>query len=164
MKERERIAKWLFRQLSDAIQFLHCKKSIVHRDIKLDNILYSSFDRKLKLTDFTVAKEFSADDRIFESEGTPEFSAPETNDISNEDGHLPKPLDMWSIGVCYFTYVTGVLPFFETPERDHNIETYKEELEGLSEGLRGMLKKLLIKDPSMRCTIEELVEWFSKEG
>lgn len=57
---------------------MHEECKIIHRDIKLDNILFDSRDMRVKLTDFTVARADIEDDtRLFDSEGTPSFTAPE---------------------------------------------------------------------------------------
>jgi serine/threonine protein kinase len=46
----------MFKQLAEAIHYLHEDINIIHRDIKLDNILFSSTEMKIKLTDFTVSR------------------------------------------------------------------------------------------------------------
>jgi serine/threonine protein kinase len=84
---------------------MHEELKIIHRDIKLDNILFSSKDMKVKLTDFTVARADIEDDtRLFDSEGTPAFTAPECH-IVEESGYRPKPTDIWSFGICLYAYV-----------------------------------------------------------
>jgi len=49
----------------------------VHRDLKLENILFSSKSHVLKITDFTVAREVAPGAKAFDCEGTPAFTAPE---------------------------------------------------------------------------------------
>lgn len=51
---KEDVAKCLFKQLIEALAYCH-RKSILHRDIKLDNILLDA-DGQVKLCDFGVGK------------------------------------------------------------------------------------------------------------
>ena len=86
--------------------------NVIHRDIKLDNLLFSSKDMMIKITDFTVARaDIKEETRLFDSEGTPAFTAPECH-IVEEKGYLPKPTDMWSFGVCLHAYVCQIVPFY----------------------------------------------------
>ena len=74
----ELVAQYLFRQLIAAIAHLHHQLNIIHRDLKPDNILFCSQNAEIKLTDFTVARgELTNDARLYDSEGTPCFTAPE---------------------------------------------------------------------------------------
>jgi serine/threonine protein kinase len=67
---------------------------------------------KVKLTDFTVARENITESTVlFDSEGTASFTAPECH-IVEEGGYKPKPTDIWSFGVCLYTYVSGCVPFY----------------------------------------------------
>lgn len=103
--EVEQVARFIFRQLAEAVLYLHEELKIIHRDIKLDNILFSSEDLRVKLTDFTVSRgDINEDTRLFDSEGTPSFTAPECH-IVEEGGYKPKPTDMWSFGVSLYAYV-----------------------------------------------------------
>jgi serine/threonine protein kinase len=50
--------------------------------------------------------------RLFDSEGTACFTAPECHIVAKE-GYLPKPTDIWSFGICLYSYVNdGSLPFY----------------------------------------------------
>jgi serine/threonine protein kinase len=50
------VARYIFRQLAQALNYLHSDLGMIHRDLKLDNVLLSSHDMRVKLTDFTVAR------------------------------------------------------------------------------------------------------------
>ena len=115
--EVEQVAQYLFRQLAAAIAHLHTKLQIIHRDIKPDNILFCSQNSEIKLTDFTVARgEIGDETRLFDSEGTPCFTAPECH-VVEKDGYSPRPTDIWSFGVCLYTFVNdGKLPFYGQSE------------------------------------------------
>jgi len=76
--EVEQVAQYLFRQLVAAVMHLHDRMNVIHRDIKPDNILFNGQTGEIKLTDFTCAREgIEAGVRLFDSEGTPCFTAPE---------------------------------------------------------------------------------------
>jgi len=84
----ESTAKFIFRQLIEALEYLH-SKNIVHRDIKLDNILINNFSVikvfdfnlhlhiKLKICDFGVSKEITKHEKMTDQCGTPVYMAPE---------------------------------------------------------------------------------------
>ncbi len=141
---------------------------MIHRDIKPDNILYSSALHRLKLADFTVARDIDETTRLFDSEGTPAFTAPETA-IVEENGYAPKPTDVWSIGVCLYCYVAGgKVPFYGQSEIEMQINAREKELEfpaEFSKELVDLLKGVLDKKPESRLTIDQTLshEWFSKE-
>ena len=64
------------------------------------------------MSDFTVSRgEIDNTTKLFDCEGTPSFTAPECTVVEKE-GYLPKPTDIWSYGVCLFTYVAGIVPFY----------------------------------------------------
>ena len=112
LPEIEQVAQFLFRQLLAAVVTMHDEMNIIHRDIKPDNILFNSHTASLKLTDFTVARgEIMPNTVLFDSEGTACFTAPECH-VVDKEGYKPKPTDIWSFGVCLYTFVSGKVPFY----------------------------------------------------
>jgi [calcium/calmodulin-dependent protein kinase] kinase len=102
---------------------------IIHRDIKLDNILFSSKEMKIKITDFTVSRANIGDEtRLFDSDGTPAFTAPECH-IVESTGYKPKPTDIWSFGVCLYTYISGKVPFYGEGELEMQINSRNKEVD-----------------------------------
>ena len=113
----EETVQYLMRQIVDAINYLH-KKNILHRDIKLDNILLNfenEEDRKnenlmkaqIKIIDFGFARHLSPSDLAYSTLGSPINMEPgilrKLNKMqhSKEYGYDQKA-DIWSLGtVCY---------------------------------------------------------------
>lgn len=105
-KLREDAAKVIFRQIMQGINYLHAN-GIVHRDIKLDNILLDGHGN-VKIGDFGVSKMVKANELLFEQCGTPAYIAPE---IIREIGYKGFPVDIWSAGICLFAILYGNVPF-----------------------------------------------------
>lgn len=51
----ESLSRHLFRQIVDALSYLHCNAKVVHRDLKLENILLDK-NFQIKLCDFAMSK------------------------------------------------------------------------------------------------------------
>jgi len=88
------------------ISYLHAN-GIVHRDIKLDNILLDG-KGNVKIGDFGVSKKITQNELLFEQCGTPAYIAPE---IVRELGYKGYPVDIWSAGICLFAILYGNVPF-----------------------------------------------------
>ncbi len=74
-KLSEQHAKLIFRQIIEALQYIHSQR-VVHRDIKLDNILID-LNNNIKICDFGVSKQIKKGDIIYDQCGTPAYIAPE---------------------------------------------------------------------------------------
>ena len=103
---KEEVAKSVFKQLINGIAYCH-SKSILHRDIKLDNILLSS-NGEVKICDFGVSKVVKRGEMMTEQCGTPAYIAPE---ILADRGYEGFAVDIWSAGVVLYAMLYGVVPF-----------------------------------------------------
>jgi len=103
-KEEEYIP--IFEGIVRSLHYLHQKK-ILHRDIKLDNILLD-WEKNVKVCDFGVSRKMKKNEKIFEHIGTPAYLAPE---IIKEKGYEGFSADIWSLGILSFIALTGEVPF-----------------------------------------------------
>jgi tRNA A-37 threonylcarbamoyl transferase component Bud32 len=92
-KLKECVAKVAMKQILDGLYHIH-SKSILHRDIKLDNILLTS-SGEIKICDFGVSKLMVKGKKIKEQCGTPAYIAPE---ILRDEGYEGFEVDIWSAG------------------------------------------------------------------
>jgi serine/threonine protein kinase len=98
----EPFAALLFGQVAAGIA--HCHScGVAHRDIKLENILFTKFPR-VKVADFGLCG-FFTDGKLFNTFcGTACYAAPECLKRQTYDGRLS---DVWSLGVLLFSMLTG---------------------------------------------------------
>ena len=88
------------------MNFLHINR-ILHRDIKLDNILLNDKEN-CKICDFGVSRFFDKFEESKEKCGTPAYLAPE---IIKGNGYSGFSVDIWSLGVLLFSLLVGKMPF-----------------------------------------------------
>jgi len=99
-------AKKIFKQLIEGLNHLH-QKNIVHRDIKLENILLDS-KLNLKIIDFGFSIEHPKDKTLNVFCGTPSYMAPELAMKKDYYGHL---IDIWAAGILLYVLLVGYFPF-----------------------------------------------------
>ena len=80
---------------------------IVHRDVKLENILLDASNR-IKLIDFGLAANTMPGKKLKVHCGSPSYAAPEIVARRLYDG---PPVDVWSLGVVLYGMICGHLPF-----------------------------------------------------
>lgn len=79
---------------------------VVHRDLKPENVLLSD-DGRIKVTDFGLARELSANTDTGSLVGTVAYLAPEVI----RRGKAETPSDIYSFGIMLFEMLTGRQPF-----------------------------------------------------
>ncbi|RIA96016.1 kinase-like domain-containing protein [Glomus cerebriforme] len=157
----------IFLEISEAIRYLHNDMRLVHKDIKLDNVLLGK-DDNWKICDFGLTEfQNSANgynNILYNSVGgSLAYCAPEQlrSPIPLKDPSV----DIWSLGVVLFAMVTGQLPFSDSfgPRLQFKIINgrYDESLldnAGVSCDLRDLLKGMFKTKPDQRLTISQVLE------
>lgn len=106
----EQSINYIMKQLFSALAYLHSMK-IVHRDIKLDNIVILSNDDSsglysIKIIDFGTATKVSSFRTQAKICGTRSYMAPEVF-----QGKINVKSDVWSSGVFLYLLFMGKFPF-----------------------------------------------------
>ncbi|KAI0746748.1 hypothetical protein C8Q80DRAFT_1345139 [Daedaleopsis nitida] len=151
----------LFGQLCLAVAYVH-EKGIVHRDLKLENVLLDERCR-VKLGDFGFTREFEKGSLLETFCGTTGYAAPE---MLLAKKYLGPEVDVWSLGVILYTLLTGMLPFDDDDDgvmREKVIKGVYEDPEWLSDDSRNLLSNVLQVDPTKRLTIAQILThaWFT---
>lgn len=158
-------ARIVMHRLISAIAYLH-KQGLVHRDLKLENILLSNNpndpadDFYIKVTDFGLSIKKAgntADDMMDEFCGTPMYMAPEIL----ENKTYSEKCDVWAMGISMCILLTGVPPFQgESDLRTANIKLKFAEKEwtSISVAAKDCIERMLILDPAPRMTASELLD------
>ncbi len=102
----EQKGRVIFRQVVEGIKHCHLK-NVLHRDIKLDNILLDG-EFSVKICDFGVSRFIKKGNYIREQCGTPAYIAPE---IIKDKGYEGFSADLWSLGVLLYVMISGTFPF-----------------------------------------------------
>ena len=155
-KLNESTAKIIFKQIIEGLKYIH-SKNIVHRDIKLDNILID-LTNTIKICDFGVSRKLqNASDTMHEKCGTPAYIAPE---IFKGHGYEGYACDIWSAGVTLYYMVGGVQPFKANNLKELQkvvISGKFERLENVSNELNDLINGMLIVDPKKRMNINQIL-------
>lgn len=108
-------------QLAMGLKYLH-DQNVIHRDLKLGNILLKENKKDLKICDFGLAARLTDDKPERDTLcGTPNYICPE---IINKQNY-GKKVDIWSFGCILYSMVTGSPPF-ETSSIQETLRSVKE--------------------------------------
>ena len=168
----EDIVQHIMRQIVSAVQYLHLNR-IIHRDLKLDNILVnfaSDYDKQtlnlkncqVKIIDFGFATILNSD-KTNTVLGTPPNMDPKileqiTTGIPT-NGYTEK-VDIWSLGTLCYEMIMGYSPFRATNMQ----ELYQKVKKGnyilpsnLSEEIVSFINSMLQQDDEERADADELL-------
>lgn len=129
-------------QIAEAIRFCHNSK-VIHRDLKLENILFSSkSSTSLKIVDFGIAGICAGGTNGERSDaGSLLYIAPEV--LSGLDNRANPALDIWSMGCIFYSLLTNNLPFMGETQDDIIKKILKGEYPPLSASISKPWHKLI---------------------
>lgn len=157
----ENEAKYRFKIIFEAIQYLHERK-IIHRDIKLENVIITE-KRNLKLIDFDLCYNPKRKN-LPNGCGTLPYLAPEIINCRSYDNKI----DVWSLGITLYASVLGYFPFDSSDLYSYSYEAltkkpYFDFTKNLSNDFIDLIGRMLEKNPLKRISIKECLmhPWFS---
>lgn len=168
----ENLTKAITKQLLQGLQFIH-KKGIIHRDIKLENLLIEILNRdevSVKITDFGMAQYLNPDDdKMNMQAGSSSYIAPEVLSW----GPLTEKSDVWSAAIVTYILMQGAFPFdgnnFDQVYtsimlKDLNKEWSSAKWSHISQDAKDFLNLCFTKDPKMRPSCSDLLnhQWFKQ--
>ncbi len=139
-------------RVAEALDYAHGQQ-VVHRDIKPSNIMYDAQTDTVKVTDFGIARiTDSSKTKTGVVLGTPSYMSPEQLSGKKLDGRS----DIFSLGVTFYSLLTGALPFkadsmaalmYKIANEPHeDIRTLRSELdERLAQIINKMLEKNVLQ-------------------
>jgi len=170
----EEVVQYLMRQIVDGIKYLH-GKHILHRDIKLDNILVkfdSEEDKikrnmmkaKVKIIDFGFARYLDPKQLAFSTLGSPINMEPgilrKLNKMENSrDYGYDEKADIWSLGTICYEMLIGKCTFDANSMKELIGKVEKGNYllpTSLSKESASFLNGMLQYDPKKRLNAEQL--------
>ncbi|KAI9344338.1 kinase-like domain-containing protein [Obelidium mucronatum] len=164
-KMGEGIAKLIFKQIAEAVKYLH-GKGFVHRDIKDENVIIDD-SMRVKLIDFGASSTIpsSKSDWFTTFDGTIAYAPPECcplDEMTPIEPYRGPEQDVWSLGMLLYILVETKPPFTKTSTRFER--SVKPELgAGRSEGVKDLVAKMMDPDVEKRITMVDVCnhEWLA---
>ncbi|KAG2203615.1 hypothetical protein INT47_011709 [Mucor saturninus] len=170
--DEEKVKK-VFLQVLNAVKWLH-GHNIVHRDLKLENILIQKKDNDeiLKITDFGLARVVDPESPLLTTRcGSEEYAAPEIIQQS-KDGYDGRKTDTWSLGIILYALLVGYLPFRYDPRKNERVSQLfyrivRAEVKWpadtqISPEAKHVVRSILERNPDKRISIHQIEDlpWF----
>ncbi|KAJ5561849.1 Oligopeptide transporter OPT superfamily [Penicillium sp. DV-2018c] len=161
-KLKEKQARKFARQIASALDYCH-RNSIVHRDLKIENILISKTG-DIKIIDFGLSNLFSPRSLLKTFCGSLYFAAPELLQARQYTG---PEVDVWSFGIVLYVLVCGKVPFDDQSMPQLHAKIKKGVVEyppGLTAECRHIISRMLVTDPKQRASLSEIMNhpWMIK--
>jgi serine/threonine protein kinase len=161
---------YLCRYVAQSLSDMH-KLGIIHRDLKLENILLKSAEdlAETRITDFGLSNSFK-NVMLTSFVGTRNFMAPE---MLQKNRQYDNKVDMWGLGTVIYTMLSSKVPFFCTGEVSTSEflelvqagpEFVPADWGGITAEGRAVVECLLCADPEKRMTADQFLhtEWLEK--
>lgn len=153
----------IFVQIVDVMKYLHKEMQIVHRDLKLENIMFDS-NYNIKIIDFGFSRSLSGDALLRTQCGSILYCAPEVI----KGIKYSYSVDIWSAGVILYVLVAGHFPF-----DSQNITQLAQRIlysdfdcpKKFSTQFEDIIRLMLEKYPDDRIDIDKVIEhpWVNEE-
>ncbi|CDH52500.1 cbl-interacting serine threonine-protein kinase16 [Lichtheimia corymbifera JMRC:FSU:9682] len=177
----EELIRRIFTELLHVVLWLH-EHNIVHRDLKLENILIH-MDKdghpRLKVTDFGLARVIDPTAPILTTRcGSEEYAAPEIVQSMGYDG---RRTDTWAVGIILYALLVGYLPFMYNPARGEKVshlyyrivsaeyrwpsaDWQQHPERTISTEARQVVERILKRQPDKRINLADIetLPWFTK--
>ncbi|XP_052811931.1 uncharacterized protein LOC128239352 [Mya arenaria] len=161
LSEKEAIV--IFYDIVRVVECLH-KKNIVHRDLKLGNMVLNKRSRRITITNFCLGKHLvSENDLLLDQRGSPAYISP---DVLSGSPYLGKPSDMWALGVVLFTMLYGQFPFYDSVPQElfRKIKAADFKIPNdmrVSEDTKAVVHRLLLMNPRQRLSATQVLDQLS---
>ncbi|PKS12850.1 hypothetical protein jhhlp_000190 [Lomentospora prolificans] len=161
-KLKEKQARKFSRQIASALDYCH-RNSIVHRDLKIENILISKTG-DIKIIDFGLSNLFSPRAHLKTFCGSLYFAAPE---LLQARAYTGPEVDVWSFGIVLYVLVCGKVPFDDQSMPALHAKIKKGAVDypsWLSSDCKHLMSRMLVTDPKQRATMYEVLNhtWMNK--
>jgi serine/threonine protein kinase len=175
---QESEARLAFQQMMTAVGYCH-QQNVVHRDLKLENVLLMNTEDGLflKITGFGMSKDVEIHS-LAKTRGSGRsisYMAPEMCRVSGVVSY-GMPVDIWSLGCILYIMVCGQYPFgFEGTESEGGLAPIEilqrirnarvQELPpniAVSPELQGLFAGIFVADPDARWTLAQISQccWY----
>ncbi|GMM55572.1 hypothetical protein DAKH74_021880 [Maudiozyma humilis] len=150
------------RSIGSVLSYLH-KNNIVHRDLKIENIMIDSHG-ELKLIDFGLSNFYNLRSLLETYCGSLYFAAPE---LLSATPYIGPEIDVWSFGVVIYVLVCGRIPFDDDDANALHAKIRSGKFtfpEFVSSDARSLIKKMLTVEPADRATLPQVLKhrWMNK--
>ncbi|CAD8196306.1 unnamed protein product [Paramecium pentaurelia] len=147
-----------FRQIVSAIAYCH-QKNIVHRDLKMENLLFCSPDSDdLKAIDFGIAGLQCPTNNDHVNIGSLHYMAPEI--LCGKVTRVSTSVDIWAMGIILYKMLFGKVPFNGKSQQDIVTSIINKDLtlppNNFSEEVINLITQMLERNHEQRPRITDV--------